>query len=160
MSTLIRFITPIALAMSLVFNASPSGAQAQDGASRSDQTQTLNVGIHNIQVELAQTEQARAVGLMNRPNLGAHQGMLFVFDSAAAHCFWMKNTLIPLSIAFLADDGRIVHIDDMQPQSLVSHCPPKPISLALEMNQGWFAKRGIKIGMKISGAIFKNSPAR
>ncbi len=141
-----RFITILTLALSA------STALAQEPRLP---VMTLNVGIHNIQAELAQTEAQRSTGLMNRPKLGEHQGMLFVFDSPDQQCFWMKNTLVALSIAFLADDGRITHIDDMQPQSLASHCSPKPVRLALEVNQGWFAKRGIKVGMEIKGAVFK-----
>jgi uncharacterized protein len=159
MSILSSFITPMTLLGALAFSASTSAtqAQAQQASGAAPVTlpitlsiTTLNVGIHNIQAELAQTEDERSTGLMNRPELGAHQGMLFVFDSAAQQCFWMKNTLIPLSIAFLADDGTIVHIANMQPQSLDSHCSPKPVRLALEVNQGWFSKRGIKVGMKIN----------
>ena len=67
---------------------------------------------------------------------------------------WMKNTLLPLSIAFIADDGTVVNIRDMQPQALDSHCSDKPVRYVLEMNQGWFAKRGVKPGFKLGGAPF------
>jgi len=80
-----------------------------------------------------------------------NDGMLFVFEQPGQQCFWMKNTLLPLSIAFLADDGTVVNIADMQPQSLDGHCSAKPVRYALEMNQGWFAKRGIGPGFRISG---------
>jgi uncharacterized protein len=160
MSNMNRFITPITFAVGLTLSASCALAQeASEAALRQPlPTTTLNVGIHNIHVELAQTDAQRSTGLMNRPQLGEHQGMLFVFDSLDKQCFWMKNTRVPLSIAFLADDGSITHIDDMQPQSLASHCSPKLVRLALEVNQGWFAKRGVKVGMKLSGAVFQNSP--
>ena len=114
----------------------------------------LTAGIHNIQAQLAQTPDQRAIGLMNRSTMGTNEGMLFAFDSAATQCFWMKNTLLPLSIAFLTDNGTIVNIDDMKPQTLDSHCSKQPVRYVLEMNQGWFAKRGIKAGARLSGPPF------
>jgi uncharacterized membrane protein (UPF0127 family) len=114
----------------------------------------ISVGIHNIQAELAQTDIQRQIGLMNRTAMPANTGMLFVFDQPATQCFWMKNTLLPLSIAFVADDGTIVNIDDMKPQTLDSHCSTKPVRFVLEMNQGWFAKRGVKAGAKLKGEPF------
>ena len=95
-----------------------------------------------------------AVGIMlDHLELGdtANAGMLFVFEQKAGHCFWMKNTELPLSIAFLADDGTIVNIEDMRPHSEDNHCPKAAIRYALEMNQGWFAQKGIKAGAKIGG---------
>ena len=118
------------------------------------QTLPLNAGMHLIQAEVAQTAAQRSIGLMNRPTMGANEGMLFVFDVPGQQCFWMKNTLLPLSIAFLAEDGTVVNIEDMKPQTLDSHCSRKEVRYALEMNQGWFAKRGIKAGMKLAGAPF------
>lgn len=115
----------------------------------------LNAGIHNIQAEVARTPEQRAIGLMNRPSMGSNDGMLFVFDEPATQCFWMKNTLIPLSIAFLADDGRIEQISDMPPRTLQSTCSHKPVRLVLEMNQGWFAKRGVKVGDRLGGPPFR-----
>ena len=111
----------------------------------------LGAGMHVISAEVAQSPEQRATGLMNRPSMGANEGMLFVFDEANPQCFWMKNTLLPLSIAFIADDGSVVNIAEMKPQSLESHCSTKPVRYALEMNQGWFAKRGIKAGSKLTG---------
>jgi uncharacterized membrane protein (UPF0127 family) len=125
-------------------------AQAQESAQKLPAV-TLRAGFHAISAEVARTPEQRAVGLMHRKEMATHEGMLFVFETAGTQCFWMKNTLIPLSIAFLADDGRIVNIADMQPQTLNSHCSDEPVRLALEMNQGWFAKRGIKPGMHIQG---------
>ena len=116
----------------------------------------LNAGIHNIVAEVAQRPEERAIGLMHRPSMPANHGMLFIFEQPAQQCFWMKNTLLPLSIAFLADDGSVVNIEDMAPQSLDAHCPAKPVRYALEMNQGWFAKRGVKPGFRIKGAPFGN----
>ena len=112
---------------------------------------TLGAGMHLIHAEVAQSPEQRATGLMNRPTMAASDGMLFVFEEASEQCFWMKNTLLPLSIAFIADDGSIVNIADMKPQALASHCSAKPVRYALEMNQGWFAKRGIKAGTKLRG---------
>ena len=114
----------------------------------------LNVGIHNINAELARTPDQRGIGLMFRQAMPPSDGMLFVFDEPNTQCFWMKNTYIPLSTAFLADDGSIVNIADMQPHALDSHCSDKPVRYVLEMNQGWFAKRGIKPGAKVSGGPF------
>jgi uncharacterized protein len=129
-------------------------AVAQDGPQRLT-TITLNAGMHNIRAEVARTDEQRAIGLMHRREMGPQEGMLFVFDQPEVQCFWMKNTLLPLSIAFVDDDGIVVNIHDMKPQSLDSHCAAKPVRYALEMNQGWFAKRSIKPGFKLSGAPFK-----
>lgn len=99
-----------------------------------------------IQVEVARTPGERAVGLMGRKHLGKEEGMLFVFEEEGYHSFWMKDTLIPLSIAFIDKKGQIVKITDMKPLTMTSHPPPKPILYALEMNQGWFSRNGIRVG--------------
>jgi uncharacterized protein len=114
----------------------------------------LNAGIHNIQAEVARTPEQRAIGLMHRPSMPPNDGMLFIFERAEPQCFWMKNTLLPLSIAFLADDGTVVNLEDMKPQTLDGHCSARPVRYVLEMNVGWFAKRGIKPGSKIAGGPF------
>ncbi|MEO6745869.1 MAG: DUF192 domain-containing protein [Caldimonas sp.] len=114
----------------------------------------LNAGIHNIQAEVAQSPDERSTGLMFRKEMGTNEGMLFAFEQPAQQCFWMKNTLLPLSIAFIADDGSIVNIDHMKPQTLESHCSTQPVRFVLEMNEGWFDKRGIKPGTKLRGAPF------
>jgi uncharacterized protein len=119
-------------------------------------TIALNAGIHLIQAELAQSAEERIIGLMFRSSMPVNDGMLFAFERAGVQCFWMKNTLLPLSAAFVADDGRIVNIEDMQPQSEDSHCSAKPVRFVLEMNQGWFARRGIKPGSRLQGAPFAN----
>lgn len=111
----------------------------------------LSAGMHRIEAEVASSNAERMTGLMNRPSLPAHRGMLFVFPEAGVQCFWMKNTLIPLSIAFLDDSGRIVQLADMQPQSLENHCSVRPVRFALEMNAGWFQRRGLAPGAKIDG---------
>lgn len=115
----------------------------------------LNAGMHMLDVQLAQTPEQRQIGLMWRKEMPQHEGMLFVFEQAATQCFWMRNTLIPLSAAFLADDGTIVNIADMKPQSDDSHCSEKPVRFVLEMNVGWFAKRQLKAGYQLGGTIFK-----
>ena len=111
--------------------------------------------MHSIRAQLAITPLQRQIGLMHRREMPTHEGMLFVFDEPSQQCFWMRNTLIPLSIAFLADDGTVVNIADMKPQSDDSHCSARPVRYALEMNQGWFAKRGVKSGTPIRGELFQ-----
>ena len=115
---------------------------------------TLSAGMHLINAQVAATPQQRAVGLMFRKEMPVNEGMLFAFEQAAEQCFWMKNTLLPLTAAFVADDGTIVNLADMQPQSLESHCTSKPVRFVLEMNQGWFSKRGLKAGSRLSGPPF------
>lgn len=111
----------------------------------------LNAGIHVIQAEVASTVGTRAQGLMQRKSMAQGAGMLFVFDEPAAHCMWMKNTLIPLSVAFIDERGQIANIADMQPLDETTHCALRPVRYALEMNQGWFKKRGISPGTLIQG---------
>ncbi|PLQ01411.1 DUF192 domain-containing protein [Cupriavidus pauculus] len=111
----------------------------------------LTAGMYAIQAEVAASSEARERGLMFRKSMPANAGMLFVFDEKAGHCFWMRNTDLPLSIAFLADDGSIVNIEDMKPQTEDNHCPRAAVRYALEMNKGWFAQKGIKAGAKIGG---------
>ncbi len=111
----------------------------------------LGAGMHRIRAEVADTAGTRMVGLMRRTSLAQNAGMLFVFDEAAIQCMWMKDTLIPLSVAFADEGGTIVNIADMQPRSEQSHCAAKPARYALEMNRGWFAQRGIKPGDKLRG---------
>lgn len=142
-----------ALPLAALLCALASGAaQAQEQPKLP--TVRLNSGMYNINAELARTPQEREIGLMGRRSMGASDGMLFVFEQPGLQCFWMKNTVLPLSIAFLADDGTVVNIADMKPQTLDSHCSSKPVRFALEMNQGWFAKRGVKAGTKLTGEPF------
>ena len=114
----------------------------------------LSAGMHLIDAQLAATPEQRSTGLMFRRDMPASEGMLFVFEQASQQCFWMKNTLLPLSAAFLADDGRIVNLVDMKPQTTDSHCSAQPVRYVLEMNQGWFAKKGIKAGSRLTGKPF------
>jgi hypothetical protein len=116
----------------------------------------LSTGMHVLQVQVAQTPEQQATGLMFRKTMGTNEGMLFIFDEPRQQCFWMKNTLLPLSVAFIADDGGVVNIDDMKPQTLDSHCSTKPVRFVLEMNVGWFDKRGIKAGSKFLGDPFRH----
>jgi uncharacterized membrane protein (UPF0127 family) len=148
-------MTPTALrtAVSILTLCLAGLAAAQSGPQKLPSIR-LNAGIHNIDAELAQTPDERSTGLMFRTAMGTNQGMLFAFEQAGQQCFWMKNTLLPLSVAFVADDGSIVNIDDMKPQTLDSHCSTKHVRFVLEMNQGWFAKRGIKPGTRLQGAPF------
>ncbi len=113
-------------------------------------TVTLHVGGHTIRVEHAATPETLREGLMHRTALAADNGMLFELGEPDIHCFWMKNTLIPLSIAFIDRDGRIVDIQDMRPQSLDPHCPTEPVTRALEMNLGWFARAGVRTGAHVT----------
>ncbi len=119
----------------------------------------LSAGIHLIRAETASTFETRAQGLMFRKHLGPNEGMFFVFPQSELHCMWMKNTLIPLSVAFVDEKGKIVSISDMQPQTETSHCAAAPAKFALEMPAGWFAAKGIKSGTTIQG-LEKAPPAR
>ncbi|MDQ7744465.1 DUF192 domain-containing protein [Hydrogenophaga pseudoflava] len=116
---------------------------------------TLKAGMHLIQAQVASTPEQRATGLMFRSEMPANEGMLFVFEEPAGQCFWMKNTLLPLTAAFVADDGTIVNLADMKPKSLDSHCSAKPVRYVLEMHQGWFAKRGLQAGARLGGQPFE-----
>lgn len=111
----------------------------------------LSAGIHRIRAEVANTDESRAEGLMRRKNMPANSGMLFVFDQTAQHCMWMRNTLIPLSVAFLDGQGRIINVEEMLPLTENNHCAAKPAKFALEMNAGWFKSRGLGAGVPISG---------
>lgn len=142
----------LAAGLALALFAVPGAAQTK--AQPPLPTIRLNAGIHMITAEVAESADERATGLMFREQMAPNAGMLFVFPAPFAHCFWMRNTILPLSIAFIADDGTVVNIADMKPQSTDSHCADKPVRYALEMNQGWFAKRGIKPGMRLHGAPF------
>jgi uncharacterized membrane protein (UPF0127 family) len=111
----------------------------------------LTAGFHRIEAEVAANNAARMQGLMQRKSMATQRGMLFVFDRDAQHCMWMKNTFLPLSVAFIDETGKILNIEDMQPHSEDNHCAAKPARYALEMNVGWFSRRGIKRGDRIGG---------
>jgi uncharacterized protein len=142
-------LLPVACLLTL----SPAG-HAQDRAQKLPTVQ-LTAGMHLIRAEVADDDLERQIGLMHRPSMGANDGMVFVFERPEEQCFWMRNTLIPLSAAFIDDTGTIVNIADMKPRSDESHCSKKPVRFVLEMNKGWFEKRGLKAGSVIGGAVFK-----
>lgn len=111
----------------------------------------LSAGIHRIRAEVVNTDATRQQGLMHRRVMAPQDGMLFVFEQSERFCMWMKNTYLPLSVAFIDETGTILNIEDMAPQTEQSHCAVKPARYALEMNRGWFARRGLRAGGKISG---------
>ena len=114
--------------------------------------------MHQIEVQLALTPEQRQIGLMARSAMPSHEGMLFIFEQPTTQCFWMRNTLIALTAAFIADDGSIVNLEEMKPMTTASHCSTKPVRYVLEMNQGWFGKRGIKAGFRLTGKPFAQQP--
>ncbi|MDD2923897.1 DUF192 domain-containing protein [Rhodoferax sp.] len=114
----------------------------------------LTAGMYVIDTQVAATAPQRSTGLMFRHQMPQSEGMLFVFNVPSEQCFWMKNTPLPLTAAFVADDGTIVNLADMKPLTTDSHCSAKPVRYVLEMNQGWFAKKGIKAGFKLTGQPF------
>ena len=116
----------------------------------------LQAGMYQIDAQVAQAPDERTIGLMFRKEMPQQEGMLFVFEQPSQQCFWMMNTLLPLTAAFIADDGTVVNLADMKPQTTNSHCSAKPVRYVLEMNQGWFARKGIKAGFKLSGPPFRN----
>ena len=142
-------------AMALVMSA-PSWAQGQ--AQLNLPRTLMSVGVHQIDAQVARTPQEHAIGLMFRKEMPPNEGMLFVFKEPSKQCFWMKNTLLGLTAAFVADDGTVVNLEDMQANTTDSHCSSQPVRYVLEVNQGWFAKKGIKAGAKLSGAPFKAAP--
>ena len=129
-------------------------AQAQTGPQPKLQTVELTAGMHVIHTELAITPDQQATGMMFRRGMGGNDGMLFVNEDSGVRCFWMHNTLVPLTIAFVAEDGTIVNLADMAPRTDDSHCSAKPVRYALEVPLGWFAKRGLKAGLKLRGGPF------
>jgi len=132
------------LFLALALSAAPAFAQQLPVAQ-------LNAGMHLIRAEVAADYASRMTGLMHRASMPSNAGMLFIFDEVTTHCMWMKNTLIPLSVAFIDERGAIVNVEDMAPQTEDSHCASRPARYALEMNRGWFAARGIKPGSRIGG---------
>ncbi len=151
----VRLTLPFAWALAaLVLAMAP--AVAQDRPQARLPSIDITAGMHVIRAELAITPAQQATGMMFRTEMPGNEGMLFVNDDLGVRCFWMRNTLIPLTIAFIADDGTIVNLADMTPRSEASHCSAKPVRYALEMRQGWFDKRGLKAGFKLRGKPFGN----
>ena len=112
---------------------------------------TLTIGTQKIVAEVAATTEQRTTGLMYRFSLKPDHGMIFVFEREEPLSFWMKNTFIPLSIAFIASDGRILNVADMAPRDERMHWSNGPALYALEMRKGWFAEHGIGPGDRVTG---------
>ncbi|HWT71948.1 MAG TPA: DUF192 domain-containing protein [Oxalicibacterium sp.] len=143
-----RFLTALSAASTLALALAAPAAHAQQ---KKFPVIPLNTGLYVIQAEVAATEAEREQGLMFRKSMGTNEGMVFLFGAPAKVCMWMKNTLLPLSVAFIDGDGKIINIEDMQPQTLASHCSSKPAVYALEMNLGWFKRKNITPGSTIEG---------
>jgi uncharacterized membrane protein (UPF0127 family) len=133
----------------------PAWTRAQEAPQMNLQRVKLTAGMYVIDAQVALTPEQRQTGLMLRKEMPQHEGMIFVFEQTSQQCFWMKNTLLPLTAAFVADDGTIVNMADMKPETTDPHCSAKPVRYVLEMNKGWFAKKGIKPGSKLAGPIFE-----
>ena len=149
-----RCTARVLLIVSAFFVTALMPAMASEAAQMNLPRVKLSAGMHQIDAQVAMQPEQRQIGLMYRQKMPASEGMLFVFEQAGKQCFWMKNTLIPLTAAFVADDGTIVNLADMKPQVTDSHCSEKPVRYVLEMNVGWFGKKGIKAGSKLKGPPF------
>jgi uncharacterized membrane protein (UPF0127 family) len=151
-----RLTSAWALALVCAIAIAAAGPVAAQGSGQPQNlpTVTLQAGMRNIVAMVAKTPEQRQIGLMYRKEMAAHEGMVFVFEEPNVQCFWMRNTPLPLSAAFVEDDGTIVNIEDMQPLSDASHCSKKPVRFVLEMNKGWFAKANLKAGAKLGGPLF------
>jgi len=143
----------VASLLAVLMTSVATSAKAQEPQTNLQRT-AIQAGMFQIDAQIANTPQQRQVGLMFRKDMPTHEGMLFIFEEPQKLCFWMKNTLLPLTAAFVDDDGAIVNLVDMQPQSTDSHCSEKPVRYVLEMNQGWFAKKKIGKGYKLKSQIF------
>ncbi|MDR1424089.1 MAG: DUF192 domain-containing protein [Azoarcus sp.] len=124
------------------------------GAAGAEMSQAeLTLGKTRLSLEVAASEADRQVGLMYRTSLPEARGMVFVFASDLRICMWMRNTLIPLSVAFLDKNGRVINIEEMAPQTEDNHCSSRPARYALEVNRGWFGRHGIKAGDTVEGVV-------
>ncbi|MFT4064920.1 DUF192 domain-containing protein [Paraburkholderia sp.] len=154
-SSMARLAVAIALPLAAIsFAAAPAHAQQMPpGAKQPSEFPRikLTAGMFVIDAAVAANDADREQGLMYRTSLAPNEGMLFVFNENAGHCFWMKNTLIPLSIAFMRADGTITDLAEMDAETTNNHCPTHNGVFALEMSKGWFASKGIKPGMRIQG---------
>ena len=149
-----RALPALLLAASTLFAASCAHAQTDEPQTNLPRT-VVTAGMYRIDSQVAATPQQREIGLMFRKEMPQQEGMLFVFERPGVQCFWMKNTLLPLTAAFVDDDGTIVNLADMQPQTTTSHCSDKPVRYVLEVNQGWFAKKKMKAGLRLTGPTFQ-----
>jgi hypothetical protein len=144
---LFRF-TVTALAMALSFAPSTTAKEPQTGLPKL----TLSAGGHSIRVDVAATDDTRQKGLMFRTKMAPNEGMLFVFEQVGYHAMWMRNTPLPLTVAFIDDKGAVVSLHDMEPfNETVTHQATGPVRYALEMNLGWFAKHRVKVGDTVKG---------
>jgi uncharacterized membrane protein (UPF0127 family) len=143
----------LTLCLSLAVASAAFAQQMPPGAKRPGDfpRAKLTAGMYVIDAAVAANDADREQGLMYRSHLAPNEGMLFVFNENAGHCFWMKNTLIPLSIAFMRADGTITDIDEMQAETTNNHCPTNNGVYALEMSKGWFASKGIAPGERVEG---------
>lgn len=152
-------LLPLVFGICTLLQGATAAAQPTDGQPQLALARVaLSAGMHRIDAQVAQTPVQRQIGLMHRRAMPMHEGMLFVFEQPSTQCFWMRNTLLPLTAAFVADDGRIVNLADMEPLSEKSHCSTEPVRFVLEMNQGWFAKRNIGAGYLLAGPPFQKRP--
>lgn len=151
-----RLFSPILLAIATAY---PLALAAQQAPQPELPRIPLSIGIYSVQAEVANTFATRAIGLMARKTMAANHGMLFVFPATEGHCMWMRNTLLPLSVAFLDEQGLIINVADMEPLTETPHCAARPARFALEMNKGWFSAKGIKAGARVGG-LDKAPPPR
>lgn len=135
----------------LILVALAPGLAIAQGALPPQPAIKLTAGIHLITAEVVANNETMTRGLMFRERLAPNHGMVFLYREKSTLCMWMRNTLIPLSVAFIEDDGTIVNIEDMTPRTDATHCAIRPVRVALEMERGWFDKRGLKPGTKIGG---------
>ena len=119
---------------------------------------TIQAGMRRIDAQVAAQPRELAIGLMFRKSMPAHEGMIFVFPESSRQCFWMRNTLMPLSVAFLSEDGHIINTAEMRALSDTPHCSAKPAKYVLEMNKGWFKKAGLKAGDQLNSTLFQAQP--
>ena len=143
------------LLAALALAATALASHAQESPQMNLPRVALSAGMYQIDAQVAQTSAEHQIGLMHRAEMPQHEGMLFVVERPGVQCFWMRNTILPLTAAFVDDDGTIVNLADMKPVTEDPHCSAKPVRFVLEMNLGWFNKKGIKAGSKLGGAPFK-----
>ncbi len=147
-------IRPVLLAFVVALAPALQTASAQEAQTNLPRVK-LQAGMYQIDAQVAQAPDERTIGLMFRKEMPQQEGMLFVFEQPSKQCFWMMNTLLPLTAAFIADDGTVVNLADMKPQTTNSHCSARAVRYVLEMNQGWFSRKGIKAGFKLTGPPFQ-----